>query len=178
MRIDFIFTGTFWGILLILFGISIFLRSFDIFIPFMRIIFGLIIIYVGIAILSGGSIFTIDHNNVIFNEIDIKVTDNINDEYNIIFGKGVIDLTDISAENVNKKIEINTIFGSGEILINSEIPVKLKVSSVFGRAAVPDGTVITFGDYNYFGGDNSDNIPVEIEANAIFANVDIRSVNK
>ena len=75
MKIDFIFSGTFWGIILILFGISIFLRSFDIIVPFLRIIFGLFVIYVGITILSGGSIFTDDPNSAIFNEIAIKLSE-------------------------------------------------------------------------------------------------------
>ena len=179
MKIDFMFTGTFWGIILILFGISIFLRSFDIIVPFFRIIFGLFVIYIGITILSGGSILTDDPNSAIFNEIDIKVTDEVNDDYNIIFGDSIIDLTDISVENINKEIEINTVFGSSEILVNSETPIKFKLSSVFGRATTPDATTITFGDYNYISGsEDSDDDLVEIDADVIFGSMEIKNISK
>lgn len=178
MRINFLFSSAFWGILLILFGLSALLRSFNINIPFGRIFFGLIIIYVGIAILSGGNIFITGQNNVFFNDIRIKVTDNIKDEYNIIFGNGVIDLTEISPENTGEEIEINTIFGSSQILISSSKPVELKATSVFGRATIPDGNTISFGDYSYSSGNTEENNPIEIEASVIFGSMEIKKVGE
>ncbi len=178
MKINFLFTGTFWGIVLILFGISALLRSFNINIPVIRIIFGLIIVYVGISILAGGSVFTTGDNNVIFSDINIRVTDKIEDEYNIIFGNGIIDLREISPDNYGKKVEINTIFGASQILINPNTPISLEASAVFGRATAPDGSTVSFGDYSYRGGSTDDNNPLKIEANAIFGSLDIRNINK
>ena len=72
----------------------------------LTIIIGVLIIYVGIVILFGGSVFNTDENIVMFGESDIRVTNFIEDEYNIIFGSGVIDLRDINLENLDKEIEI------------------------------------------------------------------------
>lgn len=175
MRMNFLFSGTFWGVVLILLGISAILRTFNINIPFGRFFFGLFIIYLGLIILTGGNIFKHSQQNIIFNELDIKITDTINDEYNIIFGSGVIDLTEISPEKA-KSVEINTIFGSSEILINPNIPVIIKASSVFGKVSLPNGNSISFGDYKYTS-DNKDSEPIIVEVNVVFGSTEVKNVN-
>ena len=88
-------------------------------------------------------------------------------------------MTEVSPENYGKKVKINAIFGTGQILIDPDIPVRIEVSSVFGRIAVPDGTTITFGDYNFSSGlTEANNVPIEIETNAIFGSMDIRTVSR
>lgn len=176
MKISFLFSGTFWGVLLILFGLSSILKSFNINIPLARIFLGVIIIYVGIVMLFGGDIYT-GKNNIVFNDTNIKVTENISDKYNIIFGSGVIDLTEISPEKFRTGIEVNTIFGASEILIDSSKPVILNISSVFGKATIPDGNNITFGDYRYVNVDEEKNQDViEIEGSVVFGSMEIRNI--
>ena len=179
MRIDFIFTGTFWGIMLILFGLSAILKTYDIHFPFARIIFALIFIYIGVAILVGGPFLTKYENTALFNKQHIKVTDHINDEYNIIFGKGTIDLTDIQAKKTWTDVEINTVFGSSKVLIDSSNPIKIKVSSAFAGAQLPDGSTISFGDYTYTKkGTDTEGKLINIEASVVFGNLEIIDINQ
>src|SRR6056297_3591259 len=120
MRINNLLGGTFLGVLLVLVGLAALLRSFNINIPFGRIIIGLLIIYVGIVFLLGGGIFIPDGNTIVFNSSNIKVNDNVESEYNIIFSSGIIDLTDLNPVDIKNEIEINTIFGYSEILLDSK----------------------------------------------------------
>jgi hypothetical protein len=69
------------------------------------------------------------------------------EEYNIIFGRGVIDLTAISTEN--QRTEINIVFGEGIIKVNPELPMEIKVSSVLSGAKMLDGNNIAMGEYTY-----------------------------
>jgi hypothetical protein len=176
MRVNNLFGGTFIGVLLVLVGLAALLRSFNIDVPFGRLIIGLLIIYVGAAILFGGGIIIPDGNTAIFSSTNIRVTDQINDEYTVIFGSGVIDLRDIKSDEVEKNIEINTIFGASEILLDSNKSVRMDVSSAFGRASMPDGNIITFGDYKYNNISEEDNNIVNIEVSTVFGSTNIRNI--
>ena len=176
MRLNNLFGGTFLGIILILVGIAALLRSFDINLPFGRIVIGLLIIYVGFAFLFGGGIFIEDGNTIVFNSSNIKVTDNIEGEYNIIFGSGIIDLTDVDPDNITTNIEINTIFGTSEVLLDSNKPMRIELSSVFGRATAPDGNAVTFGDYVISNKTNDNDYIINIKAAAVFGGTNIRFV--
>lgn len=176
MRVNNLFGGTFIGVILVLVGLAALLRSFNIDVPFGRLIIGLLIIYVGAAILFGGGIIIPDGNTAVFSSTNIKVADQINDEYSIIFGSGVIDLSDIDSAAVNKEIKINTIFGASEILLDSNKSVRMNVSSAFGRATLPDGNTITFGDYKYNNISEEANNIVNIEVSTVFGSTDIRNI--
>ena len=179
MRIDFLFGGAFWGIVFILFGVAAILKTYDIHLPLFRVLFAIVFIYIGIAILTGGPTWNTPENTTIFNNIDIKVTDHIQDEYNIIFGKGIIDLTDIQPQEKWTDITVNTIFGSGKIIIDSSKPIKLKVSSVFAGANLPDGNSVTFGDYNTtYNGDDESKKYIDLEASVVFGNLEIKDINQ
>jgi hypothetical protein len=170
----FFFSHIFWGALLILIGVSAILKSFNINIPIFRIVFAFLFIYTGVSILVGHNIgINSSDNTVLFSDTSIKVTDIVEREYNIIFGKGIIDLRDVKL-NGQEKIEANVIFGSGEILLNPEIPVTIRVSSAFGNAKLPDKSSVTFGELTYRSGNfNENEAYLLIEANTVFGGIKI-----
>ena len=139
----------FWGFLIVLIGLSILLNAiFKISIPIFKIFFALFFIYIGLKILFGAFGIKTTHNTIIFSDskIEAKKSDN---NYNVIFGKGVIDLTNLLPLDQNIKIEVNTIFGEGIIKINPEIPTIIKISSVFAGARMPEGSVAALGSSEY-----------------------------
>lgn len=147
MKMGFIFSQVFWGIFLILLGISfIFKVLFHLDIPVFRLFVSFILIYMGLRVLTGGFGCERNSRNMFFNDYQFKV--NTDGEYNIIFGRGVVDLTSYQAD-ANTRIKINTIFGSGLVKLDPAQPLKIKVNSAFAGARMPDGNMISFGEYTY-----------------------------
>lgn len=178
MKIEFLFSGVFWGILLIILGISAISKAvFNINLPFFRITFALIIIYIGLCVLLNGFYFEREDNTVLFGDRHISTVDTTSDNLNVIFGRGMLDLSVLTLKDgVNRK-EINVVFGQGDILIDRNMPVKVIVTSAFGSASVPDDNEVTFGKYTYVtptyqeGGKY-----LEIQANVVFGQLNI--INK
>lgn len=173
----FIFTHIFWGLLLIIIGISAILKSFNINIPLVRVIFAFLFIFLGISILVGYDSGINNGNNIIiFSDNSYKVTSIEKNEYNIIFGKSIIDLSNVQLNN-NEKITINVIFGSGEILLNPDTRVSIKANSAFGNTDMPNNSNITFGELNYQSNINNekheDRPVIFIETNTVFASLKI-----
>lgn len=149
MKMGFIFSGIFWGVIIVLIGLSILLNVvFGIRFPFFRIAFALFLIWLGITLLTGRSTWTREKNKAIFEE---KRIDSITPQtkYDIIFAKGVVDLSKVKLEEKVFKVEVNTVFGSGTIEIDPNLPTKIVVNSVFAGASMPDGNTIAFGQYIY-----------------------------
>ncbi len=149
VKMGFLFTGLFWGSILVLLGLSVILKAvFHINIPVFRIAFGLVIIYMGIRVLTGGHFGRVSDNTVLFEESRVEMSA-ISDEYNVLFGKGVIDATNRPEDRKVRKVEVNTIFGHSTIKISTGVPTIVKVSSAFGGCRLPDGTMVSFGEYTY-----------------------------
>jgi len=149
MKMGFIFSGIFWGVIIVLIGLSILLNVvFGIRVPFFRIAFALFLIWLGITLLTGRTYWSREKNKAIFEE---KRIDSITPQskYDIIFAKGIVDLSKVTLEDKVLKVEVNTVFGSGIIEINPNLPTKIVVNSVFAGASMPDGNSIAFGQYTY-----------------------------
>jgi predicted membrane protein len=137
--------GLFWGIVLIIFGLSIIFSIF-------RVIFAVVIILFGIRVLIGKPNFFSTHseNQVIFGEKNVQSAPVNNTEYNTIFGKSVYDFRHIDNLSPGRtKLKVNTIFGSTQILLPDTLPVKIKADVVFGSVTMPDGNTMAFGTVNY-----------------------------
>ena len=172
---SFISSAVFWGAIIILFGLSIILREvFHIHIPFVKIIFGFILIYWGVKMIAGGFGRTWNHNSAVFSESKMY-DDGTQKEYNIIFGSGTIDLFKI--ENTgNRKIEINVVFGNGILILNDSIPTKVEMSSVFGSAEAPDKSVNALGKTNYMTSTYKEGEPfVFIDAKVVLGKLEVQS---
>ncbi len=145
----FLFSSFFWGAVVILIGLSIILNAvFNIKIPVFSIIIALIFIYLGLKILFGSFGIKTSKNTVVFSSSDIK-SSNKNEEYNIIFGRGSIDLSEVELDDEFLDYEINVVFGKGDVVIDPTKPVIVKVSSVFSGAHLPDGNVAAIGNNSY-----------------------------
>jgi predicted membrane protein len=172
----FFFSGIFWGSILILLGISVIVRIvFNIHLPLVRIVFAFVLIYFGVRILVGGAWCKCGTNSgtILFNEVKTELSGNSGD-YNIVFGKGVVNLTDTSLAEKGKSVKINTIFGAGEIRVNPSVPAIVKVTAAFSGARMPDGNIISFGEYVYKTKAFSDPAKaIKVDATVVFGGLEI-----
>ncbi len=168
----FIFSGLFWGIILILIGVSIILQMvFKVNIPVFRIVIAFLLIYAGIRVLMGGQWFHPQGNTVVFE--DRGVTTKGSQEYNVVFGKANVDATEPLSSG-SERIDVNTVFGSSTIRISREVPTMIKVESAFGGANLPDGNTISFGTYIYKNSAYAEGQPYKfIDANVVFGEMNI-----
>jgi predicted membrane protein len=174
---SFISSAAFWGVIIVLIGLSIILREvFHVNIPFVRIIFGILLIYWGVKIISGGfGKHNWDRNNIVFNEA--KTTyDSDKRDYNIVFGNGVIDLFRMETPTEKKKIEVTVVFGHGNLILNDSIPMKVKMTAVFGSAEAPGKTANGFGESTFTTTAYNESSPyILVDATTVFGKTEIES---
>jgi predicted membrane protein len=172
----FFFSGIFWGSILILLGISVIVRIvFNIHIPLVRIAFALVLIYLGIRVLVGDSWcrWSGTGGTAVFSEVKTEISGDSGD-HTIIFGKGVVSLTDTSLAEKGKRVRVNTIFGSGEIHVSPSVPAVIRVTAAFGGARMPDGNIISFGEYVYRTKAYSDAAKaIKVDATVVFGGLEI-----
>jgi hypothetical protein len=180
MKMSFLFTPVFWGVVLVLWGCALVLNVlFHLNIPIFRMLIALIIIFIGIQMLlgwKGNAWYNVhrDDHNVIFGHSTQNATP-MSKEYNIIFSNGEVDVTEPNPEWVNSKLEVNTVFGHGILKINPEIPAKIVTTAVFGRMLTPDSGQTVMGDHGYQTPSLKENQPyLLIEANVVFGNMEVQ----
>ncbi len=143
------FSGIVWGALLILFGISLILKyTLNIDIPVIRIFFALFLIYLGVKIIFGGFHKEQAGPNVFFHCRNVQAAAK-DGEYNVVFGKGVIDLTGVPFKGQDMTVAANTVFGSSTVKIKKDIPTLVRANAAFGNAKLPDGNTAAVGTYLY-----------------------------
>ncbi len=170
--------GVFWGALLIFIGLALIIRFvFNVEFPVFKVLFALFFIYIGLRILFGS--FGLFHfesgpDDVIFNEREFYHPEN-NKEYNIVFGKGNFDFTDIDLSNGNVNVKIGTVFGASEIRIDRDMPVKIVADAVFSGAELPDGNTAVFGSSSYQSESyNPDSNHLKIKLDVVFAGIQVK----
>jgi predicted membrane protein len=172
----------FWGVFFILIGINIILKTFFNFsIPFFRVAFALLIIFIGIKIMfpsvcTGGwkTSPAVDEKTTVFGEQAIS-GDKAEGEHSVVFGSVRLDLTkvDVSKETVNVKVD--AVFGGAGIRIDPAMPVKIIGSAVFGGILMPNGNSSVFGTTYYQSESYKDGQPhLEMTVNAVFGGVEIK----
>lgn len=179
----FLFRRVFWGFLILALGILILLENiYGLDLPIWGIFWSVVIIAIGLSLLLPSE----DHDrwwqehrksgqsgDVIFDEGKIEADGNKRD-YNIIFGKGTVDLTKIKLGEKNKVFEINAVFGGGEVLIDENIPMKIKATGAFGGTRLPDGNTAAFGDRYYTTKAYDQDKPAAVvHINSVFGGLDI-----
>ena len=165
--------GVFMGIIFLTVGIILLLNSiFNFNINIFKLTIGIFIVVFGIFILFNGFGFQ-DSGNIVFREGIIRVSE-VQDEYNIVFASGTVDLSKVKIEDKVKKIEVNTIFAEGKVILNPDIPTLIKASSAFGELELPDRSSVVFSSQKYRIGDISTNKGyLEIKASAVFGKLKI-----
>ena len=153
----FLFSGIFWGIILILLGASVIINLiFHVHVPLFRIIFALVLIYLGLRVMVGGhgewrcwGSRGVRDSSAIF--CDGAVFDKSSDgEYSIIFGRGVVEAGAIfAADSARMRIRVNTVFGNTVIRVPKNIPVAVRATAAFGEVKMPHGSASAFGKTIY-----------------------------
>jgi len=167
----------FWGALLIVIGIALVIKVvFNVDFPIFKIIVAFFFIYLGIRILLGN--FGMFHfktgpNEVLFTERYFRSPYEYT-EYNVIFGKGVFDFTDIDLSEGTKNYKISTVFGGSVIKVNTDQPVKIAADAVFAGAELPDGNTAVFGSSSYASDSyNPDSTHLFIKVDVVFGGVQV-----
>jgi hypothetical protein len=172
---SFISSSAFWGGIIILFGFSIVLREvFHIHIPFVRIIFGVILIYWGVKMITGSFGRHWGNNSAVFNERNIRY-DGYQRDYNVIFGSSTIDLFKMD-NTLNKRMDVNVVFGNAILILNDSIPTRVEMTSVFGSAEAPDRSINAMGKTTFSTSSYKEGEPcVQIEAKVVFGKLEVQS---
>jgi predicted membrane protein len=163
------FTGAFWGVFLVLIGISILVRVFfNIDIPVFRIFFGLFLIGIGLSIVFGRHMVFSDSKNIVFGEATINVNES-RGKYSVVFSKGITDLTGLPINDEVSKIEVNTVFGDNTVYLKKGVSVSIRANSAFGQVELPDGNNVAFGTNQYTSGTIDKNTPhLKLDINTVF----------
>ncbi len=162
MRMNIFFGNLFWGILLILWGASLILKTFNIHMPLAKIFLAVVIILFGIKLLLGDKISWF-HSSGSYKRGSSYVRSNNSGEYTFVFSGGTIDLTDIKPNQ--NDLEITVVFGSAEVLLPDNVNFDIDPTSVFGSTSLPDR-----GKTKSMPGRT-----VRIESNAIFGRIEYTS---
>jgi hypothetical protein len=168
------FSGFFWGVFLILLGAAIILKAlYHINIPVFRIFIALLIIAFGIKFLLGGTGLSRRKGAIAFEEGVVEGSES-QKEYNVMFGKGVIDLRQVQIGEKNMRVEINVVFGVAAVRINPDTPAQIRTNTAFGGVRMPDESNAAFGTYVFNSkGYDAQKPHLIINANVIFAGMEI-----
>ncbi|HML19559.1 MAG TPA: hypothetical protein PKD74_03185 [Candidatus Dependentiae bacterium] len=161
--------GLIFGIILILWGISQLTSTiFHIHIPFVSILFGLFLVYLGIQVMTGSSFCSLQYNcrytkdahdtcmgtsYVSFDDSSLQ-NDETQLHYKTVFGTSIIDMTQLTAAAIKQKekqliVHIDTAFGKTILKLNKDIPVKIKAKGGFAHIVMPDNNSIAFGSHTF-----------------------------
>jgi hypothetical protein len=176
MRMINLFDGIFWGIVLIVLGVWFLVRKYvPVNIPVIRILIAVLFVYLGVRVLIHGPAFR-DKNTVVFSQSEMSYGSGEKDnEYNMIFSSGNVDLTGIPVGDRSVSAEVNVIFGSGTLRLNPAVPARVHMSSVFGSVHAPDGKSVTFGDTIFVTPAYKAGAPaLEVKAAAVFGSLRIQ----
>jgi hypothetical protein len=175
----FFFGATFWGLLILLFGLSILMREvFHVHIPFVRIFIGIMFVYFGCRIIAGGfwrHSGWYGGNNAVFGNANMQYESGVSD-YSVVFGNGIVDLTSINTVTANQRINVDVVFGNGTVKLNDSIPAKVELSTAFGSAVTPDRTINALGKSYYTTPAYRDGAPyLFVKADVVFGRLVIQT---
>lgn len=144
---EFCTTGLLWGSLLILIGLITLINViFNVHIPIFRILIATFFIYLGLRMLTETSTTQRYYYSSCSSKQGICNEKNVM-EYNVVFGKQVIDLTTQDIPNQNIVIAIDTSFGESLVLIDTTKPIRIEASASFGSIELPNNSHISFGHH-------------------------------
>jgi predicted membrane protein len=173
--------GMFWGLVLILIGLSLVIKIvFNIDFPIFKILIAFFFIYIGLKIMLGSSfrIFGEPRNksDVVFGESNFDQVGS-DKEYNVVFSKGNFDFRDIKLQPTGPtKVKINTVFGGVEIFIRRDMPVRITVEAAFSGAQLPNGNSAAFGSTIYSSDSLDTSKPyLDIKADVVFGGLHVKS---
>ncbi len=163
---SFVFSKLFWGVIVILIGISFISQAvFKIHIPIGKVVVAIFFIYLGVKMLFGVFGKGNEHSNFMGESvINVEMLENA--KYDVVFGSQVIDLTNAVNITEGANIECNVVFGSAKIILPRGAQCNIRSSSVFGSVKTP-GNETTFGSSDYRTSGNTGGM-INLRVNAVF----------
>ena len=173
MKMGIIFSSAFWGVVLVILGVSVLLKAFfNLDIPVFRTIFGLIVVVFGVSILLGRPIVFSGKGDVVFSEASFKGGE---DKYNTVFGKSTVDLKDIDISEGSKEIEVSTVFGETVVYINPNTAAIVSANAAFGEVKLPAGKEVSFGKSTHKSKGYKEGKPhLKLNVNVVFGSIKVR----
>ncbi len=173
MQMDNVF---FWGILIILTGVTLLVRVIlNVDFPVLRIIAGSFLILLGIMIISGSSgVWPLKtaENELFFKSSLVKGTDQLSPEYHLVFSHTVFDLTGFDLPDKEKNLKINNIFSGSTVLMDPDLPVNIEVDAMFAGVKMPGRNTPLFGRGVYTSdGFDPEGPHLNISVNIVFGNI-------
>ncbi len=153
----------------LLLGASILLNvMFKIHFPFARIALALFLIYAGVSLILGvHARGWRDEGTNYLGAAEFRPRDLTNREFNVIMGKGVLDLSELRAPGATLKL--NVVFGEAIVRYNPSVPLQVQSSGAFSDMRLPDGSRTTFGELRYRSKNASDAEPgITLEVSTVF----------
>ncbi len=175
----------FWGVFLVLLGLSMILdHVFGISFPLFRILAALLIISLGIKILFGSFSHKWVFKKVktdreaIFSKSDFRLTSPTSSldkaTYNTVFGESVLDLRDTpDLQSFDKTIHLNVAFGGMHVIVPKELSFTVEASTAFGNIEALGDSVSFFGSTTFRSPQKDAPNPLRIKANVAFGNLSI-----
>ncbi|MFN3660460.1 MAG: hypothetical protein ACK4TN_04385 [Brevinematales bacterium] len=164
----------FIGVLFILFGVSLIVKAFWHFdLPLFRIGLALFLIYLGIGLIfqppwkwiSGERVVQEgSERSWIFSSAKVNLEEGIS-AFHAIFSSVEVDFSSLRTAEP-RVIQCNAVFGSLEVSLPANVPVRLEGHAVFGSVEFPDKRSVSFGSLS----SNTEG-EVAIVAHAIFGSV-------
>jgi hypothetical protein len=170
----FIFSGLFWSGVLVLLGVCIILNVvLKTHIPFARIFFGLLLVYVGVSLLFGRA----RHERRWQRDDEperVEITEP-SEKQDVVFANRELDLTGLKLGDRTVRQEIDVAFGSALVRVSPAVPLRVEVSSAFADARLPNGGDVGFGDQVFKSkGLDPDQPYLLLKADVVFGRLEIR----
>jgi len=168
----------FWGSILLIIGLTMIINVvFKIDLPIVRIAIAAVLIFIGIKILFGKHMRVFNHeseactNTYTYNNTGGQK----NQEYNVVFSKGQVDLRNVTFDNNEAKvIQVHTVFGSTDINLNKETPCKITANTAFAQVNVPSGNEVVMGTSHYQSDSLDTSKPyLDLKIDCVFGNVKV-----
>lgn len=164
MKMGIFFGNLFWGILLILWGVSLILRGFGVNIPLAKVFFAIVIILFGIKLLVGGS-FKCTTGKV-YKESKGQFT-----EYSTVFATQKIDLTHLKPGD--KPVKVNVVFASGQVILPDDVIFDSKLTTVLGSLNTPTRSYSGIADTEQVINPGAEGDKVFMELNTVFGRTEV-----
>lgn len=169
----FLSSGLFWGVLLILLGLSVILKAvFHIDLPLFRILFAVLLIYLGVRVLVGERGCGPGGHSVLFGRQDLRPEEG-HDRYGVIFGQGTLDLSDLPVAGTARRIEMSTVFGQGRLVLPRGVPVRIEASAAFANVRLPNGNSVAFGTMHHAENWTDGGPGLDLRVHAVFGEVTV-----
>jgi hypothetical protein len=169
-----------FGILALVLGASIVAHAlFDIDIPLFRTALGVALVYLGARVLIGA--WSPERasagRDAVFSVSRFAPRDptEIAGKYDIVFGRGLVDLTNIGTLEHDRSLQIDVVFGDAVIEVDPSTPIDVRGNAAFAELRMPDGSGANFGDVLYRAPVVPGTPRLELRVNVVFGSATVRS---